>query len=243
MSGHSKWAKTHRQKEATDAKRGAIFTKMGNLITIAAKEGGGGDLESNFKLRLAIEKAKSVNMPKDNIDRAVKRGTGEGGEGVILEEATYEAFGPASSTFIIETITDNKNRTISDVKIAVNKNGGQMGGANSVSWQFERKGLIIIDNEQIKNKDADELELELIDAGAEDIFHEEEDVEIITVSDQLQVVSEKIKNLGLEIKESSLIYKAKEGLNIEDENIKEKIGKLYSAIDDVDDVTNIYTNA
>jgi len=242
MSGHIKWAKTHRQKEATDAKKGAIFTKMGHLITIAAKEGGN-DLESNFKLRLAIEKARSANMPKDNIERAIKRGTGEGNEGVVLEEATYEAFGPAGSTFIIETITDNKNRTICDVKVAINKNGGQVGGANSVAWQFERKGLIIIDKEQIKNKDKEELELELIDAGADDISYEDDDLIIITAPDQLQVVSENIKNLEIEIKESSLIYKAKEELKIEDETIKEKIGRLYEAIEDVDDVTNIYTNA
>jgi len=215
---------------------------MGHLITIAAKEGGN-DLESNFKLRLAIEKARSANMPKDNIERAIKRGTGEGNEGVVLEEATYEAFGPAGSTFIIETITDNKNRTICDVKVAINKNGGQIGGANSVAWQFERKGLIIIDKEQIKNKDKEELELELIDAGADDISYEDDDLIIITAPDQLQVVSENIKNLEIEIKESSLIYKAKEELKIEDETIKEKIGKLYEAIEDVDDVTNIYTNA
>ena len=241
MSGHSKWAKTHRQKEATDAKRGAIFTKIGHLITMAAKESGS-DLESNFKLRLVVDKARAANMPKDNIQRAINRGTGEGGDGAVLEEATYEAFGPGGSTFIIETITDNKNRTITDVKIAVSKNGGQMGGANSVSWQFERKGLIIVDNEQIKDKNADELELELIDAGAEDISRKE-DLEIITVADQLQVVTENLKKLEIEVKESSLIYKAKEELQIEDETVSKKIANLYEAIDNVDDVVNIYTNA
>lgn len=242
MSGHSKWAKTHRKKEATDAKRGAIFTKMGNLITIAAKEGGS-DMESNFKLRLAVEKAKSNNMPKDNIERAIKRGTGGNGEGVILEEITYEGFGPGGSTFVIETITDNKNRTVSDVKSALTKNGGQLGGPNSVLWQFERKGYISIDNSQLEGKDPDELELNLIDAGAQDITKDEDSLEVYTAPDALQKVEENIKKLGIEIQESSLSYRAKDETKIDDQSIKEKIEKLYSALDDIEDVNNIYINA
>lgn len=242
MSGHSKWAKTHRQKEATDAKRGAIFTKMGHLISIAAKEGGD-DLESNFKLRLAIDKAKAVNMPKDNITRAIKRGAGTGKDGAILEEITYEAFGPTNSTFLIETITDNKNRTISDIKIALTKNGGQLGGSGSVAWQFERKGIIILDAAQLRDRDIDELELNLIDAGAEDIKKDEDEWVVITTPDNLQETEKNLINLKLKTKESSLGYVPKDALNIENSEAIEKIGKLYSALDDIDDVSNIYTNA
>jgi YebC/PmpR family DNA-binding regulatory protein len=235
MSGHSKWAKTHRQKAATDAKRGAIFTKLGNLITIAAREGGD-DTETNFKLRLAIEKARGSNMPKDNIERAIKRGAGTGGDGVVLEEATYEAFGPENSAFIIETITDNKNRTVSDVKIALSKNGGNLAGPGSVVWQFERKGLITVN---IGEKDADELELSIIDAGAQDISTDDKEWEITTAPDELQAVEKAIKDLNLEIKDSALGYKAKDEITPE---IESKIEKLFTALDDIDDVTNIYTN-
>ena len=238
MSGHSKWAKTHRQKAATDAKRGAIFTKLGNLITIAASEGGGDDMDSNFKLRLAVEKARAANMPKDNIQRAIDRGTGKGNDGVSLEEATYEAFGPDNSAFIIEAVTDNKNRTISDIKIALNKNGGNLAGPNSVAWQFDRKGLITINTE---NKNKDELELGVIDAGADDISKDNEnnEWEVITPPDSLQVVEENIKKLDIEISDSILGYKAKDEITTDS---PEKIEKLFDALDDIDDVTNIYTN-
>jgi len=241
MSGHSKWAKVHRQKTATDAKKGAIFTKLGNLITVAAKEGGG-DLNSNFKLRLAVEKARIANMPKDNIERAIKRGTGAGGDKLILEEITYEGFGPAGTTFVVETITDNKNRTVSEIKTAFSKNGGQLAGPNSVLWQFERNGLIYITSDQLRNKDLDQLELDLIDAGAQDIKKVTDEWEIVTAPDHLQIVEKSIKSLGFNINESVLGYRAKEEITITDEIILEKINKLYSAIEDVDDVSNIYTN-
>ena len=166
MSGHSKWAKVHRQKTITDAKKGAVFTKLGNLITVAAKEGGE-DIETNFKLRLAVEKARQANMPKDNIDRAIKKGAGLSTGKTALAEITYEAFGPSGSVFVIEAITDNKNRTVADLKAVLNKNGGQLGGPNSTLWQFERKGLILIDKNQLKNKNTDDLELDLIEAGAD----------------------------------------------------------------------------
>ena len=132
MSGHSKWATTHRQKEAADAKKGAIFTKLANLITIAARESGG-DTESNFKLRLAVDKARAANMPKDNVERAIKKGTGEGSGSSNFEQLTYEIFGPDGTAFIVEAVTDNRNRTIGEVKAVVNKNGGQMAGPNSVA--------------------------------------------------------------------------------------------------------------
>jgi len=241
MSGHSKWAKVHRQKTATDAKRGAIFTKLGNLITVATKEGGN-DIENNFKLRLVVEKARAANMPKDNIERAIKRGAGLGDGKNVLEEITYEIFGPQGSAFIVETITDNKNRTISDLKSTLSKNNGQLGGPNSVIWQFDRLGIILIDIDQLANKNLDDLELSLIDTGAQDIIKSADGWEVITDMDQLQTVEKNIKNLGININESSLGYKPKDGLTITDSVIKEKIEKLYNALDDLDDINNIYSN-
>ncbi len=241
MSGHSKWATTHRQKEAVDAKRGAIFTKFGNLITIAARQGGG-DLDANFKLRLAVEKARTANMPKENIERAIKRGTGEGG-GATMEEAIYEIFGPGGAVFIAEIITDNKNRASSEIRSAAGKHGGRLGEMNSVLWMFNKKGLIVIEIEKLTGKKLDELELNLIDAGAEDIIKGDDAWEIYTAPDQLQTTENKIKSLGLEAKESSLIYAAKEELAIADAETQEKIEKLYNALDDLGDVNNIYTNA
>ncbi len=242
MSGHSKWAKTHRQKAATDAKRGAIFTKLGNLITIAAKEGSG-DLETNFKLRLAIEKAKSANMPKDNIDRAIKRGTGEGSEGAIFEELIYEVFGPANSGFVVEAITDNKNRTLSDLKTVLNKNGGQLGAAGSVMWMFERLGVIVILTSELANHNKDELELSIIDAGAQDIIKDDQGWEIRTQVTDLQPVTTAIEQLGLQVEDSSLAYIAKEELSIKNNEDQQKIDRLMEVLDEIDDVTNVYTNA
>ncbi len=241
MSGHSKWAKVHRQKSIADSKRGASFTKLGNLITIAAKEGGD-DTENNFKLRLAIEKARQGNMPKDNIERAIKRGAGTGDGKNILEEITYEIFGPNGSVFIAETITDNKNRTVSDLKTVLGKNNGQLGGPHSVIWQFNHQGIILIDKDQLTNKSLDELELNLIDAGSEDIVKSKDGLEVITAYDKLQEVEKNITDLNINIRESSLGYRPKEGLDISDPTISERIEKLYNALDDLDDVNNIYSN-
>lgn len=238
MSGHSKWAKTHRKKEVADSKKGAIFTRLGNLITMAARQGGG-DLESNFQLRLVVDKAKIANMPKDNIDRAVKRGAGTG-DGGVFEEMTYEIIGPDGSGFIAEAITDNKNRTVSNLKASLNKSAGQLGGPNSVIWMFDRRGLIIINP---GTTDPSELELTLIDAGAEDINREDHEWEVYTQPANLQKTEQNIKALGIEVKESNLTYVAKDELNITNPDLQEKIDRLYSVIEDQDDVSNVYTNA
>jgi YebC/PmpR family DNA-binding regulatory protein len=242
MSGHSKWATTHRQKSAADAKKGAAFTKIANLITIAAKQGGG-DLEANFALRLAYDKARAANMPKDNIDRAIRHGTGEGGEGKNFEEVTYEIFGPAGSVFIIEAITDNKNRTVSDLKALLNRHDGQFGALNSVAWMFDRKGVIAIETSQLAGKDLDELELAIIDAGADDIAKDDEIWEITTVPDQLNAVLTAIKGMSLETKESGLQYLSKNDVNISDSEDQRKVENLYNLLDDIDDVNSVYTNA
>ena len=241
MSGHSKWAKVHRKKGVADAKKGAIFTRLGNLITIAAKRGGS-DLDSNFKLRLVVEKARTANMPKDNIERAIKRGAGEAGSGVSLEEATYEIFGPAGSTFIIEAITDNKNRTISDLKIALNKNGGRLGEPNSVMWMFDKRGIISIGGEELKKINQDDLELKLIDLEIIDIIKNDTGWEIQTQPEDLQKVEQYLNDRKLPIKESTLTYLPKDELKITIAETLAKIENLFSALNEIDDINNVYTN-
>jgi YebC/PmpR family DNA-binding regulatory protein len=242
MSGHSKWATTHRQKSLADAKKGATFTKIANLIIIAAKQGGG-DLDANFSLRLAVDKAKAANMPKDNIERAIKRGTGEGGESKNFEEVTYEIFGPAGSIFIAEAITDNKNRTVSDLKAVLNRHGGQLGALNSVSWMFERKGVIILDSTSLAGKNQDDLELSLIDAGAADIIKEADTWEIQTAPDKLNAVVVALKNEGLEAKESGLQYLSKNDVTISNPEDQARVENFYNLLDDLDDINSVYTNA
>src|SRR3989338_1529854 len=169
MSGHSKWATTKRQKAVVDAKKGAIFTKYGKLISVAAKKGG--DPATNFSLRMAIDKAKEANMPKENVERAIKRGTGELG-GAQIEELTYEGFGPAKSQFIVKCLTDNKNLTAAEIRHVFSEAGGALG---TVAWNFELKGVILISSEELQSKNLlnnDDFELELIDAGAHDIKKE-----------------------------------------------------------------------
>lgn len=238
MSGHSKWATTHRQKSLADAKRGAIFTKFGNLITVAAREGGA-DLESNFKLRLAVEKARTANMPKDNIERAINKGAGIGKEGEVFEQTTYEIIGPAGSGFIVEAITDNKNRTAGDLKSILNKNGCQLGGPNSVAWNFRRVGLITIDSANLN----DDSELLIIDAGAEDLERDEQNWEVVTAPENLMSVAEKLKNAGFIVKEANLAYLPNEELTIANAEDQERIDRIYNLLEDLDDVSNVYTNA
>lgn len=233
MSGHSKWSKIKRQKGATDAKRGAIFTKFGNLITIAAREKGG-DPNTNFNLRMAIEKAKAANVPKENIERSIKRGTGELGGGQI-EELYYEGFGPAKSQFIIKSLTDNKNRSAAGIRHIFTKYGGSLG---TVMWNFNQKGVIRIAGLQLP---IDKLELELIDAGAQDILKEEEDITIYTNVKDLQNVKKFLDSKNINTESAEIEYVAKEGVKVMDEN-KEKIEKFIEALEDNEDVADYYTN-
>jgi YebC/PmpR family DNA-binding regulatory protein len=234
MSGHSKWATTKRAKGATDAKRAVIFTKLAKAITVAAKAGGS-DPGANFKLRLAVDQAKSANMPKENIERAIKRGTGELGGGVI-EQVSYEGFGPEGVAFIIDCLTDNRNRTSANIKHLFGKYGGNLGGPNSVSWLFEPKGVILINNLP------EDLELELIDAGAQDILRETEGVTIYTQPGDLQKAKEFLekKSLAAESAEVQQIAKEKKAVSSE---IKEKLEKFFEDLEDDEDVNNYYTNA
>ena len=238
MSGHSKWATTHRQKEINDAKRGKIFTKMAKVIAIAVREKGG-DPDVNFGLRLAIERAKSVNMPKDNIERAIKRGTGES-DGEQIEELYYEGIGPANSQFIIKCLTDNKNRSASEIRHVFSKVGGSLG---SVMWNFSQKGVIRIVKEEIdKNKLAsDDFELELIDQGAEDIEKEDEGMTIYSGVNELTILKKFFDGKGVITESADIEYVAKNKEELAEED-KEKIEKFIEVLDDLDDVSDYYTN-
>ncbi len=238
MSGHSKWSTIKRQKEVTDAKRGAIFTKLGNLITVAAKEKGG-DPDANFSLRMAIDKAKQANMPKENIERAIKRGTGELAGGQI-EELVYEGFGPVKSQFIVKCLTDNKNRSASDVRHIFTKYGGSFG---SVMWSFKQKGTIRIKNEELKNNNLDNenFELELIDSGAQDILKEEEGITIYTKIEDLQKIKKFLEKKNIKTESAEIEYIAKEDLKISDEE-KEKVEKFIEELENNEDVSDYYHN-
>ncbi|MFA6550924.1 MAG: YebC/PmpR family DNA-binding transcriptional regulator [Patescibacteria group bacterium] len=240
MSGHSKWATTKRQKAVVDAKRSSAFTKIANVITIAARKGG--DPEMNFSLRIAIDRARGVNMPKDNIERAIKRGTGELG-GAALEELTYEGFGPAKTGFIVEVVTDNKNRSAADIRHLFAKNGGSLGAGGSVSWNFERKGVIRIMAEELKNKNSnhDEFELALIDAGADDIQKEAEGWTVFTTIENLNKVKIFLDEKKITAESAAIEYVPKEEKKVSEED-KNKIEKFIEELEDNEDVSNYYTD-
>ncbi len=238
MSGHSHWAGIKYKKSIEDKKRGKIFSKMARQISIAAKEKGG-DPESNSVLRMAIEKAKSVNMPKDNIERAIKKGTGEL-EGEKLEAVVFEAYGPGNIAIIIEGITDNKNRTLGEIKKILNNNNGKIAGEGSVRWMFERKGAVaIIPNLEIQKKE--EIELKTIEAGAEDIYWHDSLLDIYTKPEEFEKVKKGLEKENLEIDSASLDWVAKEEIEIEEKD-KKKIEKLFEALDENDAVQDIYSN-
>lgn len=233
MSGHSKWATTHRQKAVVDAKRGAVFTRVGNMIAIAAR--GGTDPKSNSTLALAIEKAKAVNMPQANIQRAIDRVADK--SAAQLEEITYEAYGPGGAALIIETATDNKNRTYPEVRMAVTKNGGTMADAGSVMFQFTRKGVIRV------SATGEETLLTILDAGAEDAVEEGDEIIVYTDMRDLAKVRASLAEAGLSIADAELQYIAKNDVVIDDKDVARKLTHLLDALDDIDDVVNVHTNA
>lgn len=236
MSGHSKWHNIQARKGKQDAKRSNEFTKLAKQITIAAQKGA--DPAMNFSLRLAIEKAKAVSMPKDNIERAVKRGSGQDG-GEQMSEAAYEAFGPGGAAILIKCLTDNKNRTLSEVKHILNVHGGSFAGVGSVAWMFVQVGIILVPVEQVPAKD--EFELAMIDAGADDI-HEDDHIEIRTKPEQFQKVLAKLKELGLEPSDSGIRYVAKDPIATPVDQ-EERLAALFEALEAHDDVEDFFTNA
>ena len=240
MSGHSKWHNIQKKKGAADAKRGSLFTKLAKAITIAAKSGGGGDPEFNFQLRVATDAAKAANMPKDNIDRAVKRGTGEGDDGGQIEEVVYEGFGPGGVALLIQCLTDNRNRSNAEVRTVMNKNGGNPGEQGSVMWMFQHKGVVTIaDPSTIL--DRDQFELAVIDAGAEDLEESEGVVQILSAVSDLKKVMDAVEAFGIKPDGVDLEYRAKDEIPLiaDDHN---KLEKLVELLEELDDVDTVFTN-
>ena len=237
MSGHSKWATTKRKKAAIDSKRGKAFTKIIKEITIAAREGGG-DPVGNPRLRLAIDNAKAVNMPADNIERAIKKATGELA-GVSYVELTYEGYGPAGVAVIVEVATDNKNRTVAEVRHIFSKNGGSMGEGGSVAWMFEKKGVVTLPRQ---GKSEDDLMEIILDAGADDLQTEEDFFIIQTSIESFETVRKAVADKNLSIENASLQWIAKNTINVAGEDA-EKVIKLIESMEDCDDVQNVFTNA
>ncbi len=232
MSGHSKWATTKRQKAVVDAKRGALFTKIGNQIAIAAR--GGVDPAMNPSLAMVLEKARKANMPKVNIERAIARASDKNSAALI--EETYEAYGPGGVGIVIEVATDNKNRTMPEVRNALQKNGGRMADPGSVMFQFERKGVIFVSDK------GEEALMTALEAGAEDAIEEDDGIEIITAATDLMKVRQSLLDAGLKVEEAEQRYVSNNKVPLSDEDA-EKVDKLLDVIDDLDDVTAVHTNA
>lgn len=242
MSGHSKWHNIQGKKGKADSARSSQFTKVSRLITVAAKQGGG-DPNMNFSLRLAIQKAKEVNMPKDNIDRAIKKGIGEGADGAQFEEILFEGFGPGNVALMIEALTDNRNRTNADIRALVSKNGGNIGAGGSVQWQFGHFGVVRIALEEMsKISVRDDFDMSLLEAGAEDISESEFGLEIFSPIQHFQTVLEKVQSFGITPSESGLEWVAKEKVSVDEAHGK-SLEHLLDLLDEFDDVRNVYTNA
>ncbi|MBW2054844.1 MAG: YebC/PmpR family DNA-binding transcriptional regulator, partial [Deltaproteobacteria bacterium] len=237
MSGHSKWSSIKHKKGATDAKRGKIFTKLIKEITVAARFGGG-DPAANPRLRTAIQAAKSENMPKDNIERAIKKGTGEL-EGVNYEESIYEGYGPGGAAIFIESLTDNKNRAVADIRHILNKAGGNLGSNGCVAWIFEKKGYIVVENDAVEE---DTLMEVAIDAGAEDVREDDSNYEIITEPKDFEAVKAAIEEQSLPYIAAEITMLPQSTVNLQG-NEAEQMVKLMETLEDCDDVQKVYTNA
>lgn len=238
MAGHSKWKNIQRRKNAQDAKRGKIFMKLAKEIYVAAKEGGP-DPESNASLRLVIDKAKNANMANDNIDRAIKKASGSQ-DGKSYEEITYEGYGPSGVAVMVKCLTDNKNRTATNVRTAFSKNGGSLGETGCVSYMFDRKGYIAIEREDLEI-DEEEFMLEVIDAGAEELETSEELFEIYTEPEQFEEVKKNLEERGYETATAEMTMVPQTYAEV-DETLQEKVEKLIDVLEDDDDVQEVYTN-
>jgi YebC/PmpR family DNA-binding regulatory protein len=236
MSGHSKWATIKRKKAVLDSKRGKIFTKLIKEITIAARAGG--DINGNPRLRLAVDNAKAQNMPMDNIERAIKKATGEL-EGVIYHELTYEGYGPAGVAVVVEVATDNKNRTVAEVRHLFGKNGGSMGETGSVAWMFDRKGVITL---PVEGKNEDDMMEIVLEAGADDLTTEEDFFEVTTTIESFETVRRTLVDKNFTVENASLQWIAKNLIEVKGEDA-EKVVKLIESLEDLDDVQNVFSNA
>lgn len=236
MSGHSKWAQIKRKKGAADVKKGAMFTRLGREISIAAREGGG-DPNTNFTLRLAIEKARAQNMPKENIERAIKRGTGELNEGGQLEEVMYEGYGPGGTALLVQVLTDNRNRAAAEVRHLFTRGGGNLAATNAVAWMFDKKGVITVENA----KNPEDLALELIDAGAEDYKLDGNVLDLYCAPENLRMLKEALEKKKIPIASAEIAWIAKNPASVSDEQAISTM-KLMEALEEHDDVQKVYSN-
>jgi YebC/PmpR family DNA-binding regulatory protein len=236
MSGHSKWHTIKHKKGAADAKRGKVFTRIIKELTVAARNGGG-DPDSNPRLRTVIADAKQVNMPADNIKRAIRRGTGEE-EGVTYDEVTYEGYGPGGAAVIVETLTDNRNRTVSEIRHAFSKYGGNLGEANSVAWMFDKKGVIAIAKDKVAE---DTLMNAVLDAGADDMRDDGDNWEVVSAPDAHNAVLEAVKALGIEPESASIAMVPQNYIKLEGRAAQQML-KLMDVLEDHDDTKNVWSN-
>jgi YebC/PmpR family DNA-binding regulatory protein len=237
MAGHSKWKQIKRQKGVADQRRGALFTKLAREITLAAKQGGA-DPDGNFRLRLAIQNARDNNMPAENIQRAIARATGPG-EGGDLQEITYEGYGPAGVAILIEAMTDNRNRTVGEIRSVFTRAGGNLGESGSVAWQFESRGVITVSNDGTTD---DEIADAAIEAGADDFRVDTESIDVFTAPSDLESVRQSLLDSGLEIMSAELSMIAKSSIAVETKEA-EQIIRLLEKLEDLDDVQKVYSNA
>ena len=240
MSGHSKWSTIKHKKAAIDAKRGAVFTRLAREISIAAREGQSGDPAMNFRLRLMMDKAKAANMPMDNVDRAIKKGLGQGGDGVSYEEILYEGYSPGGAAIMLRALTDNRNRTAAEVRSTFSRAGGNLGESGSVAWNFESKAVINV--EDISDEQAEELELAAIDAGADDIKSEDGSVEITGAPQSFQALVECVKEQGFEPANATVTMVPKTVTEL-DVGTATQTMRLIDKIEELDDIQEVFTNA
>jgi YebC/PmpR family DNA-binding regulatory protein len=236
MSGHSKWSSIKHKKAATDAKRGKLFTKLARAISVAAREGGG-DPEGNPALALAIDKARQNSMPKDNIQRAIDRGTGEGADAAAIERIVYEGYGPGGAAILVEAMSDNRNRTGSEIRHAFDRSGGSLGEPNSVAWMFEKRGVIVLDPEKYTEDDL----IVAIDAGAEDVVASADDLRVLTGPHDLTTVRQALEAEGIEIQSADLTMDPTTTVEV-DESAAKSLIRLMETLDDHDDVDEVHAN-
>lgn len=240
MSGHSKWANIKHKKARSDEKRGKEFTKIAKEITIAVRTGGGGDPEANSKLKLAIQKAKAINMPNENISRAIKKGAGDM-ESEAIEEILYEGYAPAGVAIMLDIATDNRNRTASEIRHLFSKNNGNLGESGCVAWMFKRAGFISIGREDL-GMDEEELMMVALDLGADDVREDGESYEIITAPEVFMEVKEGLESQGIKLEDADIVMLPENSVEINDLDTAAKIIKLVDLLEDHDDVQNVYTN-
>jgi YebC/PmpR family DNA-binding regulatory protein len=236
MSGHSKWSSIKHKKGAADAKRGKLFTKLARAITVAARDGGG-DTDGNPALATAVQKARDASMPKDNIQRAIDRGTGAGSDSAAIERIVYEGYGPAGVAVLVEALTDNRNRAGAEIRLAFTKHGGSLGEPGSVAWIFEKKGAVVVDAERYGEDDL----IAAIDAGAEDVREDGSELRAICDPGDLSAVREALEQAGVEVKSASVATEPKSTVEVKGHDA-ERVLKLLEALDDQDDVDEVFAN-